>query len=129
MAKTVRYNGGTDTFYPCTKPTKLVVGKEYVVISSEDRGFHTNYVLAGVEGKFNSVWFDEVTEDDKVYVALSRQYPVIGKPYVCYRIEYSGDKVNLKGYSTTPVKAVQHLGNNIYYVTTQNSVYVVSVHK
>ena len=61
MAKKVRYNGGTQSYLGCSEPTVLVVGKEYEVISSTDRGWQTNYTLNGIKGNFNSVWFDEVS--------------------------------------------------------------------
>ena len=68
MAKKVRYNGGTQSYYDCSDPTNLVVGKEYEVVLSRDRGWQTDYTLKGVDGEFNSVWFDEVSSDDSVYI-------------------------------------------------------------
>ena len=53
MAKKVRYNGGTESYYGCSDPTNLVVGKEYEVILSKDRGWQTDYTLKGVDGEFN----------------------------------------------------------------------------
>ena len=41
MAKKVRYNGGTQSYYGCSDPTNLVVGKEYEVVLSRDRGWQT----------------------------------------------------------------------------------------
>ena len=61
MAKKVRYNGGTQSYYGCSDPSKLVVGKEYEVVRSRVRSWQTDYTLKGVDGEFNSVWFDEVT--------------------------------------------------------------------
>lgn len=63
MAKKVRYNGGTESYYGCSDPTNLVVGKEYEVVLSKDRGWQTDYILKGIDGEFNSVWFDEVSSD------------------------------------------------------------------
>ena len=34
MAKKVRYNGGTQSYYDCSEPTNLDVGKEYEVVLS-----------------------------------------------------------------------------------------------
>ena len=39
MAKIVRYNGGTMSYYGCSEPTELVIGKTYEVISENDRGW------------------------------------------------------------------------------------------
>ena len=50
MAKIVRYNGGTQSYYGCTEPNALVVGKEYEVIAAKDRGWQTDYTLKGVSG-------------------------------------------------------------------------------
>ena len=88
MAKKVRYNGGTLSYYGCSDPTNLVVGKEYEVVLSKDRGWQTDYTLKGIYGEFNSVWFDEVSSDDKVYMAIAHEVPVIGEKYSCYKMEF-----------------------------------------
>ena len=88
MAKKVRYNGGTQSYYGCSDPTNLVVGKEYEVVLSRDRGWQTDYTLKGVDGEFNSAWFDEVSSDDKVYMAIAHEVPVIGERYSCYKMEF-----------------------------------------
>ena len=59
MSKKVSYNGGTESWYSCTEPTALVVGQQYEVTSEEVLSWQTNYTLKGVEGSFNSVWFNE----------------------------------------------------------------------
>ena len=58
--KKVQYNGGTLSYYGCSDPEVLVIGKTYTVIAIEDRGWQTDYTLKEVKGAFNSVWFDEV---------------------------------------------------------------------
>ena len=75
MTKQVRYNGGTESYYGCSDPINLVVGEEYEVVFSRERGWQTDYTLKGVDGEFNSVWFDEVSSDDKVYMAISQEVP------------------------------------------------------
>ena len=127
MAKKVRYNGGTESYYGCSDPTDLVVGKEYEVVLSKDRGWQTDYTLKDVDGEFNSVWFDEISSDDKVYIAIAHEVPVIGKKYSCYKIEFINSKPTLIAYTTNTVKSINHMGNNIYQVTTHNSVYIVNV--
>lgn len=127
MAKKVRYNGGTQSYYSCSDPTKLVVGKEYEVILSRDRGYQTDYTLKGVDGEYNSVWFDEVCSNDKVYMAIAHEVPVIGKRYHCNKIEVSNGQSKSIGWYTSTVKEIRYMGNNIYHVTTRNSVYIVNV--
>ena len=127
MAKKVRYNGGTQSYYGCSDPTNLVVGKEYEVVLSRDRGWQTDYTLKGVDGEFNSVWFDEVSSDDKVYMAIAHEAPVIGEKYSCYKMEFINGQPKLIAWSTSTVKGINYMGNNIYQVTTRNSVYIVNV--
>lgn len=127
MAKKVRYNGGTLSYYGCSDPTNLVVGKEYEVVLSKDRGWQTDYTLKGVDGEFNSVWFDEVSSDDKVYMAIAHEVPMIAKRYSCYKLEFIGGQPKLIAWSTSTVKGINYMGNNIYQITTRNSVYIVNV--
>ena len=127
MAKKVRYNGGTQSYYGCSNPSNLVVGKEYEVVLTSDRGWQTDYTLKGVNGEFNSVWFDEVFSEDKVYMAISYEVPAIGKRYSCYKMEFVNGQPKLIAWSTSTVKGINYMGNNIYQVTTSNSVYIVNV--
>lgn len=126
MAKKVRYNGGTQSYYGCSDPTNLVVGKEYEVVRSRDRGFQTDYTLKGIVGEFNSVWFEEVSCDN-VYMAIGYEIPVIGERYSCAKIVIIDGETNLISWSTSIVKEINYMGNNIYQVTTRNSVYIVNV--
>ena len=127
MAKKVRYNGGTQIYYGCSDPTNLVLGKEYEVVFSRDRGWQTDYTLKGVNGEFNSAWFDEVSSDDKVYMAIAHEVPAIGERYSCYKMEFIKGHPKLVSWSTSTVKGINYMGNNIYQVTTHNSVYIVNV--
>lgn len=127
MAKKVRYNGGTESYYTCSEPTNLVNGEEYEVILSRDYGCQTDYTLRGVEGEFNSVWFDEVSPDDRIYMAAAYNIPEIGKRYECYKMEIVNSQIKFVGVLTTTVKGIKYVGNNIYKVTTCNSVYIVNV--
>ena len=127
MTKQVRYNGGTESYYGCSDPINLVVGEEYEVVFSRERGWQTDYTLKGVDGEFNFVWFDEVSSDDKVYMAISQEVPAIGERYSCYKIESNNGQPKLVSRSTSTVKEISYLGNNIYQVTTRNSVYIVNV--
>ena len=127
MAKKVRYNGGTQSYYGCSDPTNLVVGKEYEVVLSRDRGCYTRYTLKGVDGEFNSVWFDEVSSDDKVYMAIAHEVPAVGERYSCYKMKFINGQPKLVTWFTSTVKEINYMGNNIYQVTTRNSVYIVNV--
>ena len=63
MVKKVRYNGGTESYYNCSNPSVLVVGRVYTVVKEDVYAWQTDYTLEGFFGKFNSVWFDDVTDD------------------------------------------------------------------
>lgn len=129
MVKIVRYNGGTMSYYGCSEPTELVVGKKYVVISEDVRNCQTNYTLKGVNGYFNSVWFDDVdsVNTEKTFIALAHTIPVVGEKCKCSRLEIVNGLPQLIGYNTSTVKEVSNMGNNIYRVTTCNSIYIVQV--
>ena len=126
MAKIVIYNGGTESYYGCTSPTDLVRGKKYEVISVNDRGWQTDYTLNGVEGHFTSCWFDEVSSD-KTFIALARTVPTVGERCDCYKIEFVNGQPKLRSWHTSTVREITDMGNNIYRVTTCNSVYIVQV--
>ena len=128
MAKKVRYNGDTQSYYPCSDPSNLVVGKEYEVLVSRDRGWQTDYILNGIEGEFNALWFTEVPSNEVCYVACSYEIPKVGEGYPCSRLEFINGHPKCIPCITNPVKKIVNLGINIYLVTTQNnSVYVVKV--
>lgn len=58
--KVVRYNGGTKSYLDYfDKPDGLVIGKEYTVIKINQGRWDTTYELEGINGDFNSVWFNE----------------------------------------------------------------------
>ena len=126
MAKLVRYNGRTDSYYACSEPTELVPGKEYVVLYSNDRGFQTDYKLKGVEGFFNSAWFDE-KETVNTFLAIAKEVPKVGQKFVCSKIHYASKQLELIGCTTSTVEEVVIMGNCVYMVTTRNSVYIVQV--
>lgn len=127
MTKKVRYNGGTLSYYGCTKPKDLVKGAVYEVVSENDRGFQTDYTLRGVVGYFTSTWFDDVTSSNNVYMAIARTIPMIGKEYTLYKLEFVSGTPKFLKKTTSSVKKTDYLGNNIYMVTTLNSIYVVNV--
>ena len=126
--KVVRYNGDTMSFYPCSNPNNLVVGKEYEVVLARDKGCQTNYTLKGVDGEFNSIWFDDVFSDEKkIYLGYGTEIPKIGERYICTRMEFVSGVLHLVECSTSKVQKMDYLGNNVYQVTTLNSIYIVAV--
>ncbi len=127
MAKRVRYNGGTGSYYGCSSPKNLVEGKEYDVVLTRDRGWQTDYTLDGVEGEFNSAWFDEISSNEKTYMAFGSDLPVVGERYCCHRMELTNGRPRFGECCTSTVKSISYIGNSIYQVTTENSVYIVKV--
>ena len=118
--KQVIYNGGTMSYYGCSDPSILTVGKVYNVVNARDRGWQTDYTLEGVEGEFNSVWFDDVLP---THFAIGTTVPVEGKRYECCKLDV--EVVNRSKVKTSTVQSVSVIGENTYKVTTRNSVYVV----
>lgn len=126
MRSIVRYNGGTESYYGCSAPTDLVIGKEYEVISQNDRGYQTDYTLRGVTGYFNSCWFDKVTSK-KTFMAFANRVPTIGQRFDCNRLEIINNYIVPINCITSTVKAVMDVGDNFYKVVTENSIYIVEV--
>jgi len=121
--KQVIYNGGTRSYYSCSDPIVLRKGEIYAVLKEEDRGWQTDYTLEGIEGEFNSTWFDPVLP---THFAIGKEIPVEGKRYVCKKvfIEFGA---YLKEIKTSNVLNIECVGLNTYKVTTKNSIYIVSI--
>lgn len=124
MAKIVRYNGGTENICSCSNPKNLIWGKDYEVVHEDNRGPQIKYILRGVNGAFNSCWFDEVSP---TFMAISKTVPIIGQRCVCSKLELINGQLNMNESLTSTVKEAINIGNNIYKVTTNNSVYVIQV--
>lgn len=126
--KLVRYTGDTMTAYSCSSPDKLVAGNDYKVILTRDKGYQTNYILDGVDGEFNANWFEDVSCDEKtIYLGYANDIPKIGERYLCTRMEFVCGRLNLVVCSTSEVENFDYLGNNVYQITTLNSIYVIKV--
>ena len=130
VGKKVVYNGGTDSYYGCDEPNELVVGEQYMVVGEDVRSFQTNLTLKGVRGNFNSVWFNEQPEvKKKVWIAkatlYSRPYTFVGKRMSLERLHE--DKDCLEQVTTSEVKNVKALYENVYLIETDNSVYITKV--
>lgn len=124
MPKKVVYNGQTCSYYGASDPSVLRIGGVYEVLGTIDRGWQTDYVLAGIKGHFNSVWFNPVGES---FLAISYELPIKGKSFRCKRIRIMSDKVEAEEFDTSPVKMIKFLGNSIYVVKTENNIYFVNV--
>lgn len=133
MKKKVRYNGGTESYSGrFTSPEgTLVKGQEYTLVYVDQHPWETDYYLAGVEGRFNSVWFTDVVESKHIYIAVAKEFPTIGQRLSCFRAEYGSHyRSEPKWIScrTTPVKEIRQLEKDVYSVDTNNSTYVVKVY-
>lgn len=116
MAKRVVYNGREDDYFGASDPSILEKGKVYEVEKVNLGRNWTLYVLKGVRGKFNSVWFDKPE-----YFAISNTIPVIGKEMI---IALVGDTRRLR---TTPPISVTKVGNTVFKAETENSIYFVKL--
>lgn len=124
----VVYNGGTECYYPCDEPTSLIVGKEYEVIQQIDLKFQTNYVLSGIDGEFNSIWFDSEEDLINTYQAIGykRNPPRIGFCFNGYRIEFTSGGMPVRtALQTSTVQKVKVIGKDMLKVRTRNSIYIV----
>ena len=122
-AKFVRYNGGTMSYYGCTEPKDLVVGKIYEVTWSNVRAWQTDYNLKGVKGQFNSVWFDDVP----IHKAIASVQPTVGHSMVCIKVEQKNGDIAMTNWLTTKVERVDNINPGIYRAITHNSIYDIMV--
>ena len=121
--KILMYNGGKDSYKGCSDPHLLVKGKLYEVISEKDLGFQTNFLLKGIPGEYNSVWFSEPTS----YFAYSYTVPVEDESMKSL-IRFDG--INAKHlHHTSTVSYVESISNDIYKAYTKNTLYIVKVLK
>lgn len=125
----VKYNGGVDSFLGCSDPSVLTEGMIYEVIDEEIESCQTTYTLKGVEGEFNSVWFDEVEGNYFLpsYLATSNLIPIVGVSYKCERLIKGEKGWKFQSVVTSIVESVNQLGRNIYQLKTQNSEYIVQI--
>lgn len=156
----VRYNGNKEYGYACGGIAELLVpGDEYDVKYIRVNPSSTELVLDGLntngtrfedlelsdyERMFNSVWFDEVSDDDGNYMVYTSRrlnpvdgkfmsgVPVVGEPMHCYKLELNSDEYFIPT-TTAPVKEVFRVPKalaNIYHVITADGCsYMVDVHK
>lgn len=127
MVKIVRYNGGTESYYGCTEPTELVKGKHYEVVHEKVRSWQTDYVLKGIKGCFNSCWFDKISVEKPAFMAIAHEIPKVGERCKCSKLDVVNGSLNIFPWSTSPVREILVIENNIYKVKTNNSIYIIEV--
>ena len=117
MAKYVRYNGGTRKATTCDSPNCLNKEELYTVILERDKGYQTNYILAGVDGEFNSVWFDIVEETpETAEIGVSGEIPMVAKEFHYSRFVFIAGNLYSPQRVIEKVEKANYLGNNIYVV-------------
>lgn len=131
VGKIVMYNGETEALYGCSSPYLLALGKRYLVISEKVGDFQTNLYLKGVEGEFNSMWFNEVESSfsKKEWLAVATLYncpdTFVGKRISLQR--FHEDTKYLEKVNTSEIIKVENVYGNIYLFETTNSVYITKV--
>lgn len=123
MRKYVKYNGKTESFRGCSSPHVLSRGRVYVVRSQNMMSDQTNYCLDGVNGEFNSVWFDEMP----VFFAFSPYVPELGTAMKLVRLEKNGDDLQPIAVFTSDAMNIEEIANDTYRILTKNSVYIVQL--
>lgn len=128
MKKFVRYNGGTQSYYSCSDPKNLVIGKEYEVTSINVRNWQTDYTLKGINGNFNSVWFDDILSEKETVMAFSSTVPKIGEK-IAYQFVYPNQNETffLINENTEKIEKVKHIINNIYLANDSKKIYIFQV--
>lgn len=128
MKKFVRYNGGTQSYYSCSDPKNLVIGKEYEVTSINVRNWQTDYTLKGINGNFNSVWFDDILSERETVMAFSSTVPKIGEK-IAYQFVYPNQNETffLINENTEKIEKVKHIINNIYLANDSKKIYIFQV--
>ena len=117
MAKYVRYNGGTGKATTCDDPKCLNKENLYAVILERDKGYQTNYILAGVDGEFNSVWFDIVEETPETSeMGVAGEIPMVAKEFHYSRFVFIAGNLYTPQRVIERVEKANYLGNNIYAV-------------
>lgn len=127
MRKRVIYNGSTLSFLDCTNPAVLEKGKIYEVDSESVTPLQTNYALRGIDGQFHSVWFKEIPDFPKTFLAIGKEVPYPGEE--CFLSRLQGfDRIPQWCYRRTSiVKSVEPIGDNTFRVVTQNSIYILKI--
>lgn len=130
MVKKVIYTGERHSEeYGYLDTSQLIIGKEYEVTISKDRGYRIDYILKGIKGTFPSDLFEEVKSKPNIYMAFAYEPPKLGKEYRCYKLGFDGGRPTQTFIQTSKVRYIEYISNNIYQVNTENSIYLVNVNK
>ena len=121
--KLVKYNGGVATYTRCSSPKLLQKGEFYEVISMEVLDSQTNYKLKGVDGDFNSVWFDDV----KFALVKATKAPKLNERFLCYQLVPYENKFSRVTVLTSLVRKIEQLSTKMYKIYTLNTCYIVQV--
>ena len=121
--KLVKYNGETATYKYCSSPKLLKKGEFYEVVSEEVCDCQTNYSLKGINGCFNSVWFNDV----KVAFVIATKPPKLDERFLCYEMLPVDNKYSRTTVLTSRVRKIEQISNKGYKIYTLNSCYIVYV--
>ena len=115
MARVV-YNGRGASKVQCSNPDRLKRGCVYEVLSKKEYKNQTNLILKGIEGEFCKDWFVKPE-----YFAVSNEMPTIGQEAILTLVG------NTEQIKTSIIEDVLKVGNLVYKVFTENSIYFVQI--
>lgn len=122
--KLVRYNGKCENTYGSSPPNRLVLGKVYQVVRQYKFGRNIEYELDGINGQFNSNWFDVI---NNVTLAVSNFVPSASSSFVCFAISLK-DKQPLFEEIKIWIEEVHLFEVNTYRIKDkQGNYYIVQV--
>ena len=96
----VIWNGKSIDWCGSGDPGRLKLGEVYEVEKLVVSAWKTEYQLKGVEGTFNSTWFEEWTPEN-VYLGLAKEPPTIGEQYAFFRLTEHG------GFASCTIEVVE----------------------
>lgn len=123
--KVVRYNGNKVTYYSCSSPKKLIEGLHYRVKRTFIEKYQINYELYGIEGYFNASWFEEV--QNKTFMAVAHNKPVIEKEYKCTIIEIVNGKLHLLNWNLYEIENICQIEENLFKVKAGCNSFIVQI--
>ena len=121
--KYVKYNGGTETWHPCSSPECLCSEKVYEVIRVEVDGYKINYHLKNVEGFFNSCWFDAIP----IYIGIATNTPKLNETFTCEKIVPLENAYCYLTCIEDVAKQIEQLNENTFKVFSSNSCYFIQL--
>lgn len=104
-----------------TNPKVSRKGWMYEVERVDVGKWQTNYELKGIDGSFNSLWFDDVP----AYLTVASEKPEVGQRI--YNIKAFKNGKWEKYRYTSMVEEVRKISKTIYEATTAHTIYVVQI--